>query len=143
MDRWLPKLWKIRLIWWPKNLRNSSSMLIMDVFKGQLIDSLKNKLRQKKCDLVIILDNMTSQLQLFKININKSFKDHIKSEYENSCIWKLPIIVSRKIKGKCFTNHIMDIYCLEKCLQWDNNTFFLNILHDKCIKWPRRWHVQK
>jgi hypothetical protein len=49
-------------------------MFSMDVFHGHLSDGIKNRLRNKNTCLVIIVRDMTSQLQLLGVFINKSFK---------------------------------------------------------------------
>jgi hypothetical protein len=52
-------------------------MLAMDAFLGHLDDRIRNRLRNKKKDLVIIPSGMTSQLQPLDVSLNKPFK-HLK-----------------------------------------------------------------
>jgi hypothetical protein len=44
-------------VWW-----KPQSMLVMDIFHGHLFDRLRNRLRKKNTDLVIISSGMTGQL---------------------------------------------------------------------------------
>lgn len=46
-----------------------------------LTDSIKRLLRNFCTELVIILEGVTSQLQLLDVCLNKPFKDHIKCLY--------------------------------------------------------------
>lgn len=60
-------------------------MLVLDSFKGHLVNSVTESLKERKSDMVVILvggGGMTSQLQPLDVSENKSFKDYIKDEYE-------------------------------------------------------------
>ena len=56
-------------------------MLVLDEFIGHLTDSLKNQLRKKKTELVVILVGMISVLQPMDVSINKPFKDSLRQLY--------------------------------------------------------------
>jgi len=58
-------------------------MLVLDEFKGNVTDSVKDKLRKMKTELVIP-GGMTSVLQPMDVSINKSFKDRLKQRYLTS-----------------------------------------------------------
>jgi hypothetical protein len=49
-------------------------MLAMDAFCGHLSYRIRNRLRNKNTDLVVISSGMTSQLQTLDVLINKPFK---------------------------------------------------------------------
>jgi hypothetical protein len=50
------------------------SMLAMDAFHGHLSDRIRNRLRNKNTNLVIIPSGMTSQLQPLDVSVNKPLK---------------------------------------------------------------------
>jgi len=56
-------------------------MLVLDAFKGNLADSVKNQLRKKNTELVVIPGGMTSVLQPMDISINRPFKDSLRQQY--------------------------------------------------------------
>jgi hypothetical protein len=56
-------------------------MLVLDAFKGQLTDSVKNQLRKMKTELVVMSGEMTSVLQPMDVSINKPFKDRLRQQY--------------------------------------------------------------
>lgn len=95
MEDWVKIIWNKR----PGALRNPSSILILDAFRGHLTDNIKSNLAHKNTDLVIIPGGMTSQLQPLDVSINKPFKDYLKKEYE-SWLWmdNHPLTPSGKIK---------------------------------------------
>jgi hypothetical protein len=49
-------------------------MLAMDAFHGHLSDRMRNRLRNKNTDLVIIPNGMITQLQPLDVSINKPLK---------------------------------------------------------------------
>jgi len=55
-------------------------MLVLDVFKGHLTDSVKQQLHKKNTALVIP-NKRTSVLQPMDISINKPFKDRLRQQY--------------------------------------------------------------
>jgi uncharacterized protein YbgA (DUF1722 family) len=56
-------------------------MLAMDAFRGYLSNRIKNRLRNKKTDL-IIPSGMTSQVQPLDVSINKPFKHLVYKHYD-------------------------------------------------------------
>jgi len=72
---------KIVLVHRPRAFLNQPSMLVLDAFKGHLTDSVKNQLRKKKTELVVIPGGMTSVLQPMDVSINKPFKDRLSHQY--------------------------------------------------------------
>lgn len=78
MGDWQKVVWERR----PGALRNPRSMLVLDAFRGHTTDSVKNRLQQHNCDLVVIPGGMTSVLQPLDVSINKPFKQYAREEYE-------------------------------------------------------------
>jgi hypothetical protein len=73
----------------PGGLSKPWSSLAIDVFRGHLSDRIRNKLRYKNTDLLIIPSGMTSQLQSFDMSKNKPFKHHVHKHYnkKHCCVW--------------------------------------------------------
>jgi len=69
MLEWLKLVWGCR----PRAFLNQPSMLVLDAFKGQLTDSMKNQLRKMQTE-VVVPGGMTSVLQPMDVSINKSFR---------------------------------------------------------------------
>ncbi|EEC16950.1 POGO family transposase, putative [Ixodes scapularis] len=65
----------------PGALLGFPSMLVLDVFRCHLADSVRRLLRGSRIELVVIPGGMTSQLQPLDVCINKPFKDHIRRLY--------------------------------------------------------------
>jgi hypothetical protein len=72
MEDWLGCVWEYR----PGVLSKPWSMLAMDAFCGHLPDRIRNRLRNKNADLVIIPSGMTS------LSINKRFKQSVCEHYD-------------------------------------------------------------
>jgi hypothetical protein len=60
----------------------AQSMLAVDAFCGYLSDRIRNRLRNKNIDLVIIPNGMTSQLQPLDVSLNKPFKHLFREQYD-------------------------------------------------------------
>jgi hypothetical protein len=69
MEDWLGCVWEH----WPGVLSKPWSMLAMNAFPGHLSDRIRNRLKNKNTDLVIIPSGMTSQLQPPDASINKHY----------------------------------------------------------------------
>jgi hypothetical protein len=69
MEDWLGYVWEYR----PGALSKPWSMLVMDVFHGRLSDRIRNRLRNKGTNLVIIPSGMTNQLKTLDVSINEPF----------------------------------------------------------------------
>jgi hypothetical protein len=52
-------------------------MLVLDAFKGHVIDSVKGQLRKIKTELVAIPSGMTSVLQPMDVSTKKLFKERL------------------------------------------------------------------
>jgi hypothetical protein len=78
MEDWLGYISEHR----PGVLSKPRSMLAMDAFRGHLSNRIRNRLRDKNTDLVIIPNGMTSQLQPLDVSINNPFKHLVRKHYE-------------------------------------------------------------
>lgn len=93
MQDWLECVWERR----PD--ANNRSMLIIDSFRGHLTDEVKDKIKEKTSDLVIIRGGLTRKLQSLDVCIYKPFKDFVRDQYEQWIISdNLPLTPSGKIK---------------------------------------------
>jgi hypothetical protein len=70
MEVWLGCVWE----YWAGVLSRVWSMLAMDTFCGHLSVRIKNRLRHKNTNLVIIPSGMRSQLEPLDVLVNKPFK---------------------------------------------------------------------
>jgi hypothetical protein len=66
MLEWLKRLWSRR----PGAFLNHPSMLVLDVFKGHVTDSMKDQLCKMKTEHFVIPGGMTSVLQPTDVSIN-------------------------------------------------------------------------
>jgi hypothetical protein len=72
MVKWLKEVWHRR----PGSLLKKRGMLVLDAFKGHLTEKVKTVASNLlNTDLVIIPGDMTSQLQVLDVVVNKAFKD--------------------------------------------------------------------
>jgi len=71
---------RLKIVWGRRH-RNQPSMLVLDIFKRHLTDSVKNHLCKMKTELVFIPGRMTSVLQPMNLSINKPFKDRLRQQY--------------------------------------------------------------
>lgn len=95
MVDWINSVWNRR----PGATRHLRSMLVLDAFKGHLRDDVKDELKKRSCDLVVIPGGMTSQLQPLDVSVNKPFKNLVRHEYENWLLsGNLPLTTTGKIK---------------------------------------------
>jgi hypothetical protein len=59
----------------------------------------------KNCNLVVILDDMTSQFQQLDFSVNRSFKDYLRKEHKTWFLSEnLPVIPSGMIKKASASN---------------------------------------
>ena len=77
MKDWVNKVWNRR----SGALLKKPAMLVLDSFRGHLVDDVKRELSEGKTDLVIIPGGLTSILQLLDVSISKPFKDNIRQVY--------------------------------------------------------------
>jgi hypothetical protein len=70
MEDWLGSVWECQ----PGALSKPWGLLPMDAFHGPLSDRIRNRLRNKNTDLVIISSGITSQLLPLDVSTNRPFK---------------------------------------------------------------------
>ncbi|CAB5326169.1 unnamed protein product [Rhizophagus irregularis] len=72
-------LWWIENVWTSRNcFGNPCSMLVLDSFRGHIVNSIKNRLVEKNTNIAVIPGGYTSKLQPLDVAINKGFKSKIK-----------------------------------------------------------------
>jgi len=71
---WLSNVWNRR----PGALLRKRSLLVWDMFRAHLCDSMKAEARKLKVDLAVIPGGLTSVLQPLDICLNKPFKDRLR-----------------------------------------------------------------
>lgn len=72
---WLDEVWFKR----PGALLNPRSLLVWDMFRAHLVDSVKNKLKRKKTYQAVIPGGCTSLLQPLDVSLNKPFKVNMRN----------------------------------------------------------------
>jgi hypothetical protein len=70
MEDWLECVWEHH----PGALSKPQSVLAVDAFHGHFSCRIRNRLRNRNIDFVIISIGMTIQLQPFDVSVNKPFK---------------------------------------------------------------------
>ena len=74
------------MIWWVENiwtkraddsLSSPRSLLVLDSFRGHLVDSVKQKLNEEATNMAVIPGGLTSKLQPLDVAMNKSFKSFV------------------------------------------------------------------
>jgi hypothetical protein len=78
MEDWLGCVWERP----PGVLSKPWSMLAMDAFRGHLSNRIRNRLRNKNINLVIIPSGIKSQLQSLNVPINKPLKHLVHKHYD-------------------------------------------------------------
>jgi len=71
---WLKEVWCKR----PGALLHKKSLLVWDMFRAHLTDSVKKNLRRHKTNQVVIPGGTTSILQPLDVSLNKPFKSNIR-----------------------------------------------------------------
>ena len=59
------------------------SLIIMDTFKGQDNDTLKELCAESNCDVVIVPHNLTNKFQPLDLSVNKAAKSFIQNKYND------------------------------------------------------------
>ncbi|MCG7877729.1 MAG: hypothetical protein N0C90_15530 [Candidatus Thiodiazotropha endolucinida] len=72
---WLEKVWFRR----PGALLNPNSLLVWDMFRVHLLDSVKRRLRERKTRQAVIPGGTTSLLQPLDVCLNKPFKSNMRN----------------------------------------------------------------
>uniref|UniRef100_A0A147BLR1 Putative pogo transposable element n=1 Tax=Ixodes ricinus TaxID=34613 RepID=A0A147BLR1_IXORI len=57
------------------------SLLVLDSFRGHLVEPVRAKLRELRTDLAVIPGGLTSVLQPLDVSLNKPFKDNVRRLY--------------------------------------------------------------
>ena len=60
---------------------NTSALVIMDNFKGQITESVFSLLDQHNVHVRLLPPNTTDRLQPMDISVNKPVKDHLRSQF--------------------------------------------------------------
>lgn len=76
---WLKQVWCSR----PGGLRKEKSLLVWDMFKCHLMDSVVAQLRSQKTDIAVIPGGLTSIVQPLDVCLNKPFKDYMRDLWSN------------------------------------------------------------
>jgi len=130
MLEWLKIVWGHR----PRTFLNQPSILVLDAFKGHLTDSMKNRLRKMKTELVVIPGGMTSVLQPMDVSINKPFKDRLRQQYDLDC-GSCPR-VNRNWKNQTrtsFRSRAVGVGCTESHPGKHYHQIFQEVLHKQCF----------
>jgi len=79
------------MIWWVENvwskrtndnsLLNPRSLLVLDSFRGHLVDSVKQKFNEAATNMAVIPGGLTSKLQPLDVAMNKSFRSFVSVNY--------------------------------------------------------------
>lgn len=77
MHDWIDTVWGKR----PGAMLQLPSLLVLNSFKGHLVESVKEKLRDMRTNLVVIPGDLTSVLQPLEVLVNKPFKDYVRKIY--------------------------------------------------------------
>ena len=77
VKKWLDDIWFNR----PNSLRQQKSLLVWDMFRAHLCDSVKRKLSRKKCRQAVIPGGCTSVLQPLDVCLNKPFKTNMRKRW--------------------------------------------------------------
>lgn len=74
---WLDTVWGRR----PGALLKKKAMLVLDSFRGHLVNAVSNKMRRMNTYPAIIPGGLTSILQPLDVSVNKPFKDNMRRFY--------------------------------------------------------------
>uniref|UniRef100_A0A6B0UZR7 Putative pogo transposable element n=1 Tax=Ixodes ricinus TaxID=34613 RepID=A0A6B0UZR7_IXORI len=76
MVDWITTVWGLR----PRALL-LPSLLVLDSFRGHLIDSVRRKLKELRTKIAVTPGGPTSVLQPLDVSLNKPFKDNVRRLY--------------------------------------------------------------
>jgi len=76
---WLETVWSRR----PGGLLKPKSLLVWDSFRCHMIPRVKDKLTELKSDVAVVLEVLTSILQLLDVTVNRSFKSSFRRYYND------------------------------------------------------------
>ena len=72
MKYWISNVWSER-----SELESPQSLLILDSFRGHLVDPVKCRFHENNTHTVVIPGGLTSKLQPLDVAINKCFKEKV------------------------------------------------------------------
>jgi hypothetical protein len=75
MNWWIENVWKKR----SDGISDPHSLLVLDSFRGHLVDPVKQKLKDMKTMMAVVPGGCTSRLQPLDVAVNKSFKANLRS----------------------------------------------------------------
>lgn len=78
MNWWIDNIWSKRS---SDQLLNPRSLLVLDSFRGHLVNSVKQKLDEAHTNMAVIPGGLTSKLQPLDVAVNKSFKSNVSINY--------------------------------------------------------------
>lgn len=78
MIKWLDEVWRKR----KDAFFNPKGLLILDSMKAHLDDDVKKYATKVKASLAVIPGGLTKKLQPLDISVNRSFKNHIRDQWE-------------------------------------------------------------
>lgn len=108
---WVRTVWGAR----PGAMLNLPALLVLDSFKGHLVDSVKTTLADMRTDLAIIPGGLTSVLQPLDVCVNKPFKDNVRKLYmEWMCAGDHSLTPTGRIKRPS-----LELVCEWICAAWD------------------------
>ncbi|EEC19228.1 POGO family transposase, putative [Ixodes scapularis] len=90
-------------------------MLVLDSFRGHIIDRVKKTVANAGCDLVIIPGGMTSILQPLDVVLNKPFKDRVGVLYRLAEPGRQPEDTNGAHEA-CISQHRGTV--VERCVVW-------------------------
>ncbi|GES84778.1 pogo transposable element with KRAB domain [Rhizophagus clarus] len=68
---------------WMNESEMTWSLLVLDSFSAHKTDVVKQRFHEKKTDLAVIPDGLTSRLQPLDVSLNRSFKAKVRNLYNN------------------------------------------------------------
>uniref|UniRef100_A0A023GJZ4 Putative tigger transposase n=1 Tax=Amblyomma triste TaxID=251400 RepID=A0A023GJZ4_AMBTT len=71
----------IKTVWGRPGAFLLPSLLVLDSFRGHLVDSVRAKLKELRTDIAVIPGGLTSLLQPLDVSLNKPFKDNVRRLY--------------------------------------------------------------
>ena len=77
MKLWMKNIWSKRL----GGLRKEKSILVWDMFRSHLTDSVKATLKRNNTVSAVIPGGLTSLLQPLDVSLNKPFKDNMRDKW--------------------------------------------------------------
>ena len=100
------------------------------MFKGHLLDSVKNQLAEGNTDVALIPAGLTSQLQPLDVSINKPFKDKVRVIWTD---WMAGSTDHALTRGGRLKKPSITLWCEWIVKAWNEiNTAIINKAFEKC-----------